>query len=49
MRFLKIALALIGLGLAVVAEKLNQSVLIYIAMACLVAAMALRFVERRKG
>jgi hypothetical protein len=48
-RFLKIALALIGLGLAVVAEKLNQPVLVYVAMGCLIAAVLLRFAERRKG
>lgn len=49
MRFLKIALALIGLGLAVVGEKLDRSALVYLAMGCLAAAIVLRFAERRKG
>ncbi len=49
MRFLKIALALTGLGLAVVGEKLDNRLLVYVAMGCLVAAFVLRLVTRRQG
>jgi hypothetical protein len=45
MRFLKIALALVGLGLAVAGERLNSQPLIYTAMGCLF----LRFVLHRRG
>jgi hypothetical protein len=49
MRFLKIALALVGLGRAVAGERLNSQPLIYTAMGCLFAALFLRFVLHRRG
>lgn len=49
MRFLKIALALVGLGLAVVGEKLDNRPLVYAAMVCLIASVLLRLVLRRQG
>ena len=49
MRILKNTLALAGLGLAVIGEKLDRQPLIYAAMACLVGALVLRLVLRRQG
>jgi hypothetical protein len=48
MRLLKITLALAGLGLAVAGEALHSSPIVYAAMGCLAAALALRFILRRK-
>jgi Flp pilus assembly protein TadB len=49
MRLLKLILALAGLGLAVASEALHSTPLVYAAMGCLAAALALRLFLRRKG
>lgn len=48
MRLLKLTLALAGLGLAVAGEALHSSPIVYAAMGCLAAALALRLILRRK-
>jgi len=48
MRLLKLTLALAGLGLAVAGEALHSQPIVYAAMGCLIAAVALRFILRRK-
>jgi len=49
MRLLKLTLALAGLGLAVAGEALHSSPIVYAAMGCLTAALALRFLLRPKA
>ena len=49
MRILKNTLALAGLGLAVIGEKLDRVSLVYAAMACLAASLVLRLMLRRQG
>jgi len=49
MRLLKLTLALAGLGLAVAGEALHSSPIVYAAMGCLAAALALRFFLRPKA
>lgn len=49
MRFLKNALALVGLGLAVAGQRLDSSRLVYAAIGCLVAALMLRLLLRRQA
>ncbi|HKV74069.1 MAG TPA: hypothetical protein VJN95_06095 [Gemmatimonadales bacterium] len=47
-RLLKNTLALVGLGLAVVAERLDSKPLVWVAIGCLAAAFTLRFLARRQ-